>query len=340
MKALKVIVAILLLLVAAFLIVALFLPSSAKTTFTMEMNAPAKVIFKQVNHLPSWEAWSPWAAADPEMQITYAEIVEGEGASYSWTSAKQGNGSMTITGSYPDTLILFDLNFVGQGNAGSFWRFQENEGGVTEVTWGLSLDSLAYPLSRYFGLFLGSMMQSSFEKGLNKLKEIAEAQKDASAGRTGEITEAVVSDQFILAIKDSCKMEEFSSFFEHGFAHLMELVSAQGLEVTAPLMGVWHTWNPEGYSVVEAAVPVKQLPAAKTPFEHNIQGRMLKGGKVVTAVHYGAPETSLMTYTALDAYVADKGLQQRDEVWEIYIKSMASEMDPDKWETQIVFPLK
>lgn len=338
MKALKVIIFILLLLVALFLIIGLFLPKSAYTEQSIEIKAPSYMVFSQINHLPNWEAWSPFAEDDPEMQVIYGDISEGVGGSYSWTS-KHGDGSMTIRESEPDSSIVFDMEFVGQGKAYSSWKFVQTDS-ITLVTWGFGMDSLSYPLSRYFGLFLGSMMKPSFDKGLKKLKQLVESMDIIPQGRTGEIIERVVPDQYILSIKDSCTADEFEEFFEHSFSMMVELLNSQDLEMTAPIMTIWHTWNPEGYSVVEAAIPVGQIINKGIPEGTGIISRALKGGNVVYATHYGSQESSGMTYEAIEAYMKNESLIGRGDVWEIYITHGISEPDPSKWEFQIVYPLK
>ena len=63
------------------------------------IDAPAKVVFAQINDLYNWEKWSKWHQIDPEMQLNYINHGVGEGAGYSWESnnRKAGSGQLLIT---------------------------------------------------------------------------------------------------------------------------------------------------------------------------------------------------------------------------------------------------
>src|SRR6184192_2987520 len=48
------------------------------------INAPASVVFAQVNDFHNWNAWSPWAKMDPAMKQTFEGAPAGTGAIYAW----------------------------------------------------------------------------------------------------------------------------------------------------------------------------------------------------------------------------------------------------------------
>src|SRR5437588_7392560 len=99
-------------LVAIVLIITVFCVVVAMQSahYTVErsatINAPAPVVFAQVNDFHKWEAWSPWAKMDPNMKTTYSGPPSGNGAAYSWAGNNDvGEGRMTITESRPSDLI-------------------------------------------------------------------------------------------------------------------------------------------------------------------------------------------------------------------------------------------
>src|SRR5437762_2863164 len=76
------------------------------------MNAPAVVVFNQVNDFHKWDAWSPWAKIDPNMKTNFDGPPAGNGAIYGWTgNSDVGEGRMTITDSKPSELIKIKLEF-------------------------------------------------------------------------------------------------------------------------------------------------------------------------------------------------------------------------------------
>ena len=132
MKALKKIVYGLIIIVVALAAIGLVaLPRESKVERSLVIQAPAEVIFDQVNDLKKNEAWSPWK--DPTMKVSYGAVTEGKGAQSSWTSKKMGNGTMTIEESVPASSINIDLDFGGMGKALATWTFVP-EGDAVKVT--------------------------------------------------------------------------------------------------------------------------------------------------------------------------------------------------------------
>jgi hypothetical protein len=64
MKILKRIALVLGVLVGIWLILALFAPSNVRVERTAMINAPAAIVFDQVNTLQHWKAWSYWDNID------------------------------------------------------------------------------------------------------------------------------------------------------------------------------------------------------------------------------------------------------------------------------------
>lgn len=172
MKKLLIIVGIL---VVVFFLVGFLLPSEYSTYRSIEVNAPKEIVFNQVNNLQNWPKWSPWQAADPSMKVTFGAKTEGAGASYSWTSEEMGNGSLEVEVSNPYQDIRNKLDFQQQGLAYGVWSFEDASNGSVKVTWGIEGEATG-PIDRYFVLMMDAMVGPMFEQGLQKLKEVAEAE--------------------------------------------------------------------------------------------------------------------------------------------------------------------
>ncbi|MGD8427980.1 MAG: SRPBCC family protein [Balneolaceae bacterium] len=169
MKILKFIGIGLIVLGVLFFGIAMFLPSQVHVERSIVIPASSEVVFKQVNDLRKWKNWSPWQRRDPNMEITYVGFLSGEGASYHWVSNKVGNGSLTITESYPYKYIATDMNFNEEGEATGYYRFEPVVGG-TKVTWAFETDVGSEPINKYMGLLMDPMVGNDFEEGLQNLK--------------------------------------------------------------------------------------------------------------------------------------------------------------------------
>src|SRR6188768_836956 len=99
MKILKKIGIVIVALLGLLLVISLFLPGTMHVERSVTINAPARVVFDQVNTVKNWEQWSPWLKMDSTMKRTYFGPASGTGAGYSWTSKEMQSGTMTFTDS-------------------------------------------------------------------------------------------------------------------------------------------------------------------------------------------------------------------------------------------------
>jgi len=171
MKTLKKILLGLLIVVAVFVVVGLFLPSKYHVERSVVVQAKPATIFPWVNNLKKWNEWSPWTKEkDPTLVYTFEGPEEGPGAASKWDGKKFGDGSMRITESSEDKGAKYELEFNrGKFISSSVIAF-EPQGDSTQVRWSTDGDVGGNPVNRYFGLFMGKMIGPDFEEGLAKLK--------------------------------------------------------------------------------------------------------------------------------------------------------------------------
>ena len=149
------------------------LPREVTVARSVEIEAGADAVFPHVNSLKATEAWSPWLARDPAMQISYSGPDAGIGAKSVWTSESQGNGSQEITGSEADKLVQTVLDFGQMGTAKAEFVLN-SAGSATEVTWTMVADMGAGPMGRWMGLMMDNWVGSDFDTGLQSLKTVVE----------------------------------------------------------------------------------------------------------------------------------------------------------------------
>jgi hypothetical protein len=75
-----------------FIVITFFLPKDYYVERSIEIEAPALLIFANVADLEAWQTWNPWNEMDPDIEITFGEKTVGTGASYTWVSEKMGGG--------------------------------------------------------------------------------------------------------------------------------------------------------------------------------------------------------------------------------------------------------
>ncbi len=285
-----------------FLVVAMVLPTimpeKATTSQSIQINTKAAVVFRLVNKPANWKYWSPFELDNPEMTSFYDGPQQGAGASHRWESPNMGNGSMLILKSEPYRFIQSELDFSDNGLAIDEWEFKENEAGV-EVIWTLNLSELSYPFGKYFGFFLDGLMNPMQEKGLKKLKEIAE-----ETAALPEITEKEIESLNCLAIADSVVQEELSDFIKRNTVLLEDYFRKVNLEQSAGKFVFYEKPADSGKYLAVLAFPVYD--------EAREYGKIISysrpAGKVIQAVHYGDYYTIEVLHAEMQQYLRDKNL--------------------------------
>ncbi len=151
------------------------LPRHVTVARSIVIEAPPAAVFAEINSLQRFNAWSPWAAIDPQTQYSFSGPAEGVGNTMTWTSDHPDivSGSQRIIRSEPDQVVESVLDFSKAGVARTRFRL-EAQGPRTIVTWSFDTDMGANPVRRYFGLFVENRIAKPYEDGLESLKSLVE----------------------------------------------------------------------------------------------------------------------------------------------------------------------
>jgi uncharacterized protein YndB with AHSA1/START domain len=157
--------------------VAFALPGHVTIARSVVINAPESVVFPYLNDLHRFGDWSPWAARDPQLTVTYSGADQGKGAKVEWASDKPsvGAGSMEITESDPNRHI--DLSVSFNGLDGTSYYDVGPSGSGSKVTWGFGYESGTSPLKRWKALMLDRYVGAEYRDALAKLKDKIETER-------------------------------------------------------------------------------------------------------------------------------------------------------------------
>jgi Polyketide cyclase / dehydrase and lipid transport len=153
-------------------------PNDFRVTRSTSVSAPPAIVFAEVNDFHKWEAWSPWLEMDRACKTTFEDASVGKDAIFTWNGNKHvGAGLMTITESHPSDLILIKLEFFKSFKAVNQTEFTFSDtANQTLVTWTMSGKNNF--VGKIIGLFINcdKMVGGQFEKGLAKMKAVAETE--------------------------------------------------------------------------------------------------------------------------------------------------------------------
>lgn len=135
---------------------------------------PPATVHRILDDFRLWNGWSPWEELDPDLQREFSGAEHGVGSHYAWSgNNKVGQGSMEITGSTPERIDI-DLEFLKPFKASNKTTFElRPEGDGTRVVWTMSGERNVL-LALMGKLFFDKAIGKDFEKGLGKLKVLAE----------------------------------------------------------------------------------------------------------------------------------------------------------------------
>ena len=142
---------------------------------SITVNAPAHLVHGLIDDFHKWTQWSPWEDLDPELQRTYSGPEEGQGSRYDWKgNRKAGQGGMVITGSAPEGIDI-TIEFLKPIKATNQTRFNITpSGNGTKIRWVMTGEQKGVMALLGKVYSMDRMIGPDFEKGLSRLKAVAE----------------------------------------------------------------------------------------------------------------------------------------------------------------------
>src|SRR5512135_2239061 len=170
--------------------VAVGLPAHVTVARSVVTNAPESAVFPYLANLHHFVDWSPWAARDPQLQLTYSGPESGKGARIDWVSQVKsiGAGSMEITNADPNKTLELAVNFNGLEGTSVFDVSPSGSG--SKVTWSFGYESGSSPLKRWKALALDGFIGAEYRAGLDKLKAKIDEDRRPTAPAAGLVPQA------------------------------------------------------------------------------------------------------------------------------------------------------
>lgn len=333
MKVLKYILWGLLTVVALVIVIGLFLPRQIHVERSRVIDAPANLIFDQINSLKKWSAWSPWHRIDPNMKINYFGPESGHGAGYTWSSNNDsvGNGKMVIAISEPGRRISTSMEFMENHPSSINFLFTPEKNG-TKVTWTLDSDMGMNPFMRWMGLMMDKFTGPHFEAGLRNLDSLVKAMP---RGHVGSIALMEYPGANALSIRGTIAPKDIPMVMAKDYSEIMKYAGSKGLVMKGAPFAIYHTWS-DTTTDMESALPYDKAD----PGSGRIKGLVIPKGTVVRCEFFGPYEQSMMAHMAVEQWAKDNGKKLGDEPWEEYITDPGTEPDQSKWLTRIYYWVK
>lgn len=338
MKALKIIGGILLGLVALYLVLCIAGPKGVDIERNIEIDAPASIIFAHLEDFREWSKWSPWEKEDQTLVSTYSGPEKGLGAIHSWTSTQMGDGSQEIIEAEAPLHLRTRLQFSNwEGYSFSNLDIEQLEGCKSRLTWTMEGDR---PTPFFFrGMlvlmnFEGSIIKD-YDQGLADLKALSEEQYQnlGATYRGYEIKTLDFPGATYAGIRKEMAVSEITAFFGTSYGKIMGGLQKKGMTPSGAPVGLYYSWDEAGQMTdLAAAIPVNAVAQIE-----GVEMIELPAAKALVVEYYGPYDGSGEAHYALDDYMKDRCLKQTGAAIEEYITDPASEPDPAKWLTRIIY---
>lgn len=162
-------------LIFSFFGISLLLSSTYEKEVSIVISAPDEIVFESLVNFELWQKWNP-GLSDRSLTNWETEGFPGVvGHRSQWKNPEYGTGSQILVALKKYSFIEMDIQLQGPllSPAKSFWRIENNDDGQSLVHWKVR-GHLAYPLERFYGLFLAGPLQTHLEQGLQGLKKTIE----------------------------------------------------------------------------------------------------------------------------------------------------------------------
>ena len=316
-----------------FAIGGLLLPGTVHVERSVFIARPASTVFSLLNSFESFEQWSPWADRDPQTVYEYSGPESGIGSRMDWSGDPRlvGSGWQEITQSVPYSRVGMHLDFDQQGKANTYFDIVSVPDGV-QLTWGFDTDLVEGQglfggiLARYFGLFFDQWIGGDYEKGLARLKILAESLPAGNfEGLDVQILDVEPLDILFISSSVSREFGDIGESLAAAFREISEFMAKHGIEMTAQPLAITRAWDDRAYEF-DAAIPVEMK---QVELEGRIQSGQSPSGRAVRVVHRGPYDQMSPSYEKLAAYMAAHGLKEGRISWEHYVSDPGETLPED-----------
>ncbi|AVR45694.1 AraC family transcriptional regulator [Christiangramia fulva] len=303
---------------------------------------PREVVFNKVNKLTSWKQWEAWSQQSEDMILNYGEKIQGEGASFSWSSDELEDGSITTTNVKPFTSIDQELvleNTLGQTRSDVYWEF-DTQGDSTRVTWGIKGDEsfMEKVAFTFQDRDLKDIMQPLMKKSLENLQDAVRKEIQSYSINVEGITQH--SGGYYLYIATGSRLSQVPKQMMDIAKQVSEYMQSNGIEKAGSPIVLYNEINFQKNTAIYSAGYFTQSEII-TPAESTILSGYLPNQRMLKTTLKGDYKYLQRTWDSAYAYINRNNLELSNEgqPLEVFVTGVKDHANPAEWLTQLFIPL-
>ncbi|TPN84668.1 SRPBCC family protein [Aquimarina algicola] len=308
------------------------------------INAPDKLVFSTINEYKTWEKWGPWMDESDDLQLQYATLTSGRGASYSWTSEIQGDGKMLTEKVAKNKSIDQKMTIIspmGESFSDVYWKFEKIDAKKTKVTWGMKGEQ-SFMEKAFWATqdsTLSQMVKPMYARGLEKIEAFVNEEMKKYTIKIEGVTEH--KGGFYMYSATTSSIPEIPEKITQMLPVVTTYMDQNSLPQTGTPFVLYNEYNEElGTSIFSVAVPTQDK--VETPKENTVLCDVLPSQKVVKTIVKGHHTNLKEAWENTYKYISENNLEPNIDSpgFEVYITDGKSNPNPAEWITEIYIPIK
>ncbi len=255
----------LLIVVALFVAIGVFLPSKRSVSHEVETNRPMSTVNDLLDSFTRFKDWNALINHDPKMQLTVSGPDSGVGAKLAYASNDRlvGAGSWEVIEEVPGERIVYAIDTPGRGTnkkmTFTFERTGQRNQNV-KITQRYTVDYGWDLIGRYAGLYVTDNVGDDIKRGLTKLSNLlATIPRFDYSGHPEEFQFVDLPAQNVLLATATAKRanDEIAVAMTNQLKWIEQVMGKNNLERAGPMRIVTNEFSTDSYGF-DVVVPVRR----------------------------------------------------------------------------------
>lgn len=299
---------------------------------SITVNKSVATVFAELNCFDQWQYWCPMDSMLDHSIRTYSDNPCGKGAWVSWNGGDKGEVKCVLRSLEEDELLGLELTGFNHRSHHAIDIGLKPLNGLATVTWKMKCEEeplLRRPLNLVYRHQLNEFVANALTALKNRTEALPKVVNDY------EIFIRSISNKNCLFIRRMVNKGELDYFLRSAFVDLENYVSEKRASVTQVPIAVFYGWSD---SVVDVAALV--ITDRKIKTEGELQMVDVNYPEAIIVTHNGGLSNVGDGHYVVENYMRENGLESVGLFYEAYKVGYYNETDSNKWQTDLVYPVK
>lgn len=264
----------LLIVIALFVVIGLFLPATRTVSHSVETNRPMSTVNDLLGSFTRFRDWNALVNKDPRVQLTTSGPEQGVGAKLDFQSTQGsiGKGSWTLVEDVPGEKIVYAVENRSRGsNKLMTFRFertgQRNQN--VKITQRYTVDYGWNLIGRYAGLYVTRDIGDEMKAGLGKVSNLLATipRFDYSQHEPGfAFTDLPATNALVVTTAAKRANDDIALAMTNQLKWIEQVMEKNNLEASGPMRIVTNEFSTDTYGF-DVVVPIRRKGTGPAPAE-------------------------------------------------------------------------